>query len=258
MTEDLEVVVVTQNDPFYVPVLLEKFFEELDDRVTVSRVVCLSPFNESLPELLSRTYRLFGPRGFLLHSFSYLVRRTLDSVNAGRHSVRKISESRGVPVDYVESVNSEGFIRQVESDEIDIILSASVPEIFNEELLSAPAWGCLNIHTADLPKYRGMMPTFWALYHGETELGVTVHEMVEDIDAGRIAAQATFDVTDLESLHQVILRGKRIGGRLAAKTLSEIVSGNVTLEEMTGKGSYFSFPTAADRKELQSRGWRTR
>ena len=34
--------------------------------------------------------------------------------------------------------------------------------------------GCLNLHTALLPKYRGLMPTFWVLKNNETHTGVSV------------------------------------------------------------------------------------
>lgn len=258
MSKEIKVIVVTQDDPFYIPVLLKEFFDELDEEVSISRIVCLDPFNESFSDLLIRMYRLFGLRGFLIQGFSYVSRLVLDAVGVGQYSVDSVAEAHRVPVDHIESVNTQEFVQQVESEDIDVILSASAPEIFEETILSAPNWGCLNIHTAKLPKYKGMMPTFWALFHGESELGVTVHEMVEDLDAGRIAEQTTFEVMDLESLHEVILRGKRVGGRLAAKTLSKVGTGDVSLNNMTGEESYFSFPTVEERKQLQSKGWRMR
>jgi methionyl-tRNA formyltransferase len=258
MSTKLNVLVVTQDDPFYVPLLLKKFFEELDEDVTVSRIVCLDPFNESFPELVARTYRLFGAGGFLRHGVAYVIRSFFDTIGVRRCSVDGIAESYNIPVDHVQSVNRPEFVNGIQQEGVDVVLSVSAPEIFDESLLSAPNWGCLNVHTAELPKYRGMMPTFWALYHGETEVGVTIHEMVEELDAGRVAAQTTFDVTDLKSLHEVICRGKQVGGELAAETLARIARDEISLSEMTGSGSYHSFPTVKERRELESRGWRMR
>lgn len=42
---------------------------------------------------------------------------------------------------------------------MDVVLSAAALEIFESNVLKTPEW-CVNVHTADLPKYRGMLPTF--------------------------------------------------------------------------------------------------
>jgi methionyl-tRNA formyltransferase len=155
-----------------------------------------------------------------------------------------------------DTVNDETFVERVEEEEIDVILSVSAPEIFAPSVLSAPKWGCLNVHTAKLPKYRGMLPTFWALYHGDDEIGVTIHTMEEEIDQGQIAKQSTFPVDPVDTLDDVIKRGKRERGRLAYQTLNTLAGGGLQLRPMEGEGSYFSFPSAEERRELQRRGRR--
>lgn len=52
----------------------------------------------------------------------------------------------------------------------------------------------LNIHNSFLPKYRGMNPINWALENQEESHGVTIHEIIESIDAGRIYAQVKFPI----------------------------------------------------------------
>jgi methionyl-tRNA formyltransferase len=52
--------------------------------------------------------------------------------------------------------------------------------------------GCITLHTGKAPEYRGAAPAFWELYNGETDIGVTVHEVTADLDAGRILAQESF------------------------------------------------------------------
>jgi len=48
----------------------------------------------------------------------------------------------------------------------DVIFSVSAPQILKKNLIKLPNWGCINVHTAKLPEYRGMVPNFWAMYHG--------------------------------------------------------------------------------------------
>ena len=54
----------------------------------------------------------------------------------------------------------------------------------------------LNIHSGRLPKYRGMMPTFWQLLAGEREATITVHEMVPRLDAGAVLGKVEFPLRE--------------------------------------------------------------
>jgi methionyl-tRNA formyltransferase len=49
-----------------------------------------------------------------------------------------------------------------------------------------PRFGCLNVHTSLLPKYRGAAPIQWAIADGETETGVTIMKMDAGLDTGPV------------------------------------------------------------------------
>lgn len=252
----MRVFVVTQDDPFYLPIFFRHLLRHTSAEVSIERIFCLAPFDESLAELMGRMYRLYGPVHFVRRGVSFVTRKASDTLGVGTYSVATVAEGHGIPVEEVDTVNDSSFTGGVEEEGIDVILSVSAPEIFGPSLLTAPRWGCLNVHTAKLPKYRGMLPTFWALYHGDEEIGVTVHTMEEEIDQGQIAKQTTFPVTPSDTLDDVIQRGKQEGGRLAAQTLNALARGKLELRPMEGEGSYFSFPSAEERRELQRRGRR--
>lgn len=250
----VRVTIVTQDDPFYVPVFFESFFSHLPDAVEVTSVVELPSFDESLPDLVRRMFGFYGPVGFLQRGIEFATRRVLDKAGVEQYSVESVIAEYNVPLDRRETVNSPEFVERIRNHDVDVLLSVSAPEIFESELLNAPNWGCLNVHTADLPKYRGMMPTFWALYHGEEEIGVTVHTMVEEIDRGQAVRKTTFPVSDDDTLDDVIERGKQIGGRLAVQSLTDVHEGTASLSPIEGEESYFSFPTPEERREFQRRG----
>lgn len=246
------VAIVTQDDPFYVPRFFESLFEALPEDVTVEFVVLLRPFDERTIDLARRMYRLYGPVDFVRLGLRYAYRRAVDAIGLADYSVRRVATRYDVPVEERETVNDADVCDRL--SEIDVLLSVAAPEILDEDVLSAPNWGCLNVHTARLPEYRGMLPTFWALYHGDEEIGITVHTMTEEIDSGEILRQETFDVDSEDSLHDVITRGKDLGGQLAAEALGDVAAGTATTAPMTGEGSYFSFPTAEQARELRRRG----
>lgn len=249
----LSVTVVTQDDPFYVPRFFERFFEESPDEVTVERVVVLPSFNESFPDLVSRMYRFYGPLNFVRRGLSFAFRTALDTVGRGSFSVERVARAHGIETEYRETVNDESFLDHAST--VDVVLSVSAPELFDDELLDAPQWGCLNVHTARLPEYRGMMPTFWALYHGDDEVGVTVHTMTSELDRGEAVIRRSFPVHDDDTLDNVIIRGKVEGSEAAVEALEAVENGTVESDPIDGEGSYFSFPTRDERREFQRRGW---
>jgi len=246
------VVVVTQDDPFYMPSFFETFFDEVPSNVTIESVVLLRPFDESKFELAHRLYDFYGLGNFLKLASLYATRKLRDELGQAVFSVERLAKQKGVSTEHRETVNDPAFAERIEN--VDVVLSVASPEIFDSVILRAPEWGCVNVHTADLPDYRGMMPTFWALYHGEDEIGVTVHTMTEEIDRGKIVRKATFPVDEDDTLSDVITRGKETGGVLAAQALSDIASEDVSMTTIDGDGAYYSFPTARERQELTNRG----
>lgn len=249
----LRVAVVTQDEPFYIPHFFRHFFDTLPENVFVDSVAILSPTGGTLFDAARRAYTLFGPKQFVVRGGSYVARSVRDQLGVGEYSVDSVCRHHGVPTVEVDSVNTDSFVDRVSSGDIDALLSVAAPEIFSEDLLEAPAWGCVNVHTSELPKYRGMMPTFWAMYHGETEVGVTVHTMTPEIDQGEIVSQTTFDIGG-KSLDQVITEGKVVGGREAAKSLGAIADDDYDLQPMEGEESYYSFPSIRDREEFRALG----
>ena len=102
-----------------------------------------------------------------------------------------------------------------------------------------------------------MMPNFWQLYHGERRVGITVHEINEEIDDGRIILQKEVDVVPDESLASLMSRTKRIGAHLVIESIDMLEAGSVRYRRNpAGEGSYYSFPTPADAKEFRRRGGR--
>ncbi len=250
----IKIAVVTQDEPFFMPEFFSVFLPALPDGVELTDITLLQTMDDSLPELVWRAYTLFGPVNVVRYGIEYCRRSLLDAVGHATYSVETLARQHGVTVEHRETVNCRSYRERVA--DVDVVLSVSSPEIFEAELLSAPAWGCINVHTSKLPQYRGMMPTFWAMYHEDEEFGVTVHTMVEEVDAGKILAQTTEPIPDDASLPAVIKHGKRTGGRLAIDVLKDIRDETVTQRPMDGEGSYFSFPTVEERKQFQRRGGR--
>jgi len=171
--------------------------------------------------------------------------------------VEHICKYYNVHVIKCSNINDNETIEWLRGRDLDLVVSVAAPQIFKAVVLGIPKRGCINIHNSKLPKYRGMLPSFWVLYHNEQSSAVTIHTMDLDIDRGKILLQREFEVKVDESVDQVIKRSKALGALCLIEVLKGIKEGTVEYKEADQtEASYFSFPTAEDVKEFRCMGKR--
>ena len=86
-------------------------------------------------------------------------------------------------------------------------------------LLAGPMW--LNVHPSLLPRWRGAAPVERAIMAGDAETGVTIHETVEALDAGPIAAVEAFPIGDDDDAGVVYARAAEVAARLLDSVLAD-------------------------------------
>lgn len=104
-------------------------------------------------------------------------------------SVERVARRNGIPAITPDNPNTPELIRRVADCRPDFLFSFYYRAMLGEALLRVPARGAFNLHGSLLPKYRGRVPVNWAILHGETETGVSLHRMVAKPDAGAIVAR---------------------------------------------------------------------
>jgi methionyl-tRNA formyltransferase len=104
-------------------------------------------------------------------------------------SLVKISQENGLNTLIGMRLSDPMVINQIKSINPEIIFCLGGTQIVPEDILRVPTLGCLNIHPALLPKYRGRYSTVQALFNGEKYTGVTLHWMDKGMDTGPIIMQ---------------------------------------------------------------------
>jgi methionyl-tRNA formyltransferase len=87
------------------------------------------------------------------------------------------------------------------------------------------AVGGFNLHPALLPQYAGLNSASWAIYHGETEHGVTIHRMEADVDTGPIVFQERIPIAHNETGLSLSVKCVRTGVRLMLR-LADVAARN--------------------------------
>ena len=248
----LRTLVITEDDPLYVVRFFEVFFAEVPrDKIELVGITVSKAFHEPITKTAKRIWRFYGTVDFLRLLPRYIAAKLFGT------SIGKLAARYGVPIVPAVSVNGEAYLARARELKPDVIVSVAAPELFKKPLLSIPRYGCINIHSGRLPKYRGMMPTFWQLKNGEKHVTVTIHEMVERLDAGGIIATLEFPLRERDSLNRVITGTKREGARLMLKVLTSIDGAAPTTTQLDmSESSYFTFPQPADVAAFRARGHR--
>lgn len=155
-------------------------------------------------------------------------------------SVANLATLHGIPVVCPESPNTENFLSQLQLLKPDFIFSFYYRSILSEEVLNTASCGRYNMHGSLLPKYRGRVPVNWAVLHGETQSGATLHEMVLKPDAGAIVGQMAVPILPNDTAADVFSKVLVAAEIVLDNTLPAIVNGTVTRQTMDiTQGSYF-------------------
>ena len=248
----MRVLFITEDDPLYVIHFFDVFLAEYPaGEIEIVGVTVSRAFHESQIATARRVLRFYGPVGF-----TRLARRVA-AAKLRRRSIERSVLDAGLPLVATESVNAPEYLDRVRSLEPDVIVSVAAPEIFRSELLGVPRLGCVNLHSGRLPRYRGMMPTFWQMVNGEPSVTITVHEMAEELDAGAVLGTRTAPIEPGATLAEMMIAGKREGARLMIEVLRELAAGTAERRPLDmDDASYFSFPERGDALELRRRGHR--
>ena len=94
-----------------------------------------------------------------------------------------------IPFYRVTNINLKEYEEIIRKLNPDVILVCHFQQILKKNIIQIPVKGCINLHPALLPKYRGLSPQHWPIINGDKETGITVHFVNEGIDSGDIIVQ---------------------------------------------------------------------
>lgn len=262
----MNIIFITQEDPFYLPNFFKMFFNNFSiDGVNIKGIVILNTLNKnSLYKLAKQMYYFYGLKDFIKMGISYSYKKVMNflyikkiksSKEGNFYSIRHIAEAYGIKVMYVNNVNNYNFLEHLKKMKIDLIISVAASQKFYNELLNLPTWGCINIHSSPLPKYRGMMPNFWVLYNKEEETAVTIFKMNENLDDGEIILQKKVKIVNNETLDSLIIKTKKLSVKMLIEVIRRIKESTIMLKPNDrSKASYYSFPTKEQVRKFRIMG----
>jgi methionyl-tRNA formyltransferase len=151
-------------------------------------------------------------------------------------SVKEVAQRENLPVLQPERARDENFIKQLTALQPELIAVAAYGQILPKAILELPRFGCLNVHTSLLPKYRGAAPIQHAILNGDSETGVTIMKMDAGLDTGDILAQERTPINAKDNSQTLNDRLAEIGANLLVRTIPDFISGEIQPRPQPAEG----------------------
>ena len=155
----------------------------------------------------------------------------------------RAAEASGTPLEVLESIDE--LSRQ--NRDFDLIVTACFPRRVPPSVLARARMSSLNVHPSLLPAYRGPSPLFWQLRAGEATVGVSVHRLSDELDAGDVVAAEALALAPRMSAKEIHRAVVQAGAALLTRTLQHedwcALPGSA---QDPAKASYYSWPAAED------------
>lgn len=260
MKNKIPIIVLTQEDYFFIPSNIEK----LSKIANIKEIVVLNT-QGALVNKTKQFINWFGIFQVGKMALKVYYRRILNILDPlfgfkilnGKGSVKLMAKKMNIPLRTETKINGDDFFKHIQQYDIKLMVSYSCPVVIKERLLNYPKYGVINVHGSYLPAYQGLLPSFWHLRFSEKYAGATVHYMSQKIDDGDIILQDKVDISKCKSMFDVMKLTKLKGGELMVNAITQIENNTVQIKpNNTKEGHYYSWPKDEDVNEFKKKGYR--
>lgn len=255
-SDQMRVFILTLHNQIYTTIVLRELVAAKHDIVGIGSSTAFRPGKSLLPRA-KKTIAYSGFRYFFLRLLEQFHNQYLQLKSPYFCSVSKFARLNSIPIYFTVNVNAPSFIRTVALLQPDIVISLYFDQIIRRELITLPRYGCINVHRALLPKYRGPNSAFWQLAQAEKRSGLTIHYVDEGTDTGDIISQQDYEITPEETHHSLCLKSAQVCTKLLPGVLKEIENGRpLRMPQLDSEATSFPFPTREATKAFLKQGRR--
>ncbi len=149
--------------------------------------------------------------------------------------VKQLALDRQIPVFTPDTLRDPSVLQELEALAPDVICVAAYGAILPREVLAIPSFGCLNVHTSLLPRWRGAAPMQRAILEHDEAAGVCIMRMEEGLDTGPYCMRVEVPLDDLY-LSDLEARLASEGAKALVEALENVESGTAVWHEQEATG----------------------
>jgi methionyl-tRNA formyltransferase len=154
--------------------------------------------------------------------------------------VKVVAGKLGLPVLQPLKARDAGFVSELRELNPDLMVVVAYGQILPQAILDLPKFGCINVHTSLLPKYRGAAPIQRAIADGEAETGVTIMKMDSGLDTGPVLSMGRTPILPADDSQILHDRLAQLGAGLLVETIPGFIAGKITPQPQPAEGASYA------------------
>ena len=154
--------------------------------------------------------------------------------------VKVIAQAQSIPVAQPRTLKDDDFKERIIGLDADVGVVFAYGKLIPEWLLDAPKHGIINIHPSLLPRWRGAAPIQRPIMEGDKVTGVTIMQMVMELDAGDILLQQQLPIEPDDTAGTLSQKLADIAAELVVEALDKMKDGTVVRVSQDEAGATYA------------------
>lgn len=145
--------------------------------------------------------------------------------------IKSLALESGIPIVQPASFKNEADFKQLAAFNSDLIVVVAYGMILPQSVLDLPKYGCINVHGSLLPRWRGAAPIQRALMAGDKKTGVTIMQLVRQLDAGDMLRKEEYVIESNDTASDLHNKLSELGAVGLSKVLEQLEAGGLQPEK---------------------------
>ena len=150
--------------------------------------------------------------------------------------VKNLALANNIKVYQPNSLRTDEAFQIIDNEQPDVIVVVAYGKILPKNILDISKYGCVNVHASLLPKLRGASPIQSEILNGDEETGISIIEMLKEMDAGDILYKKKIQIKKYETAEELFDRMSWLGQEALKVVLDKIVQNEEIVKEKQDEG----------------------
>jgi len=249
--KDMNIAIIT-NGNLFCTITLNKLMKIYSKDIKCIFITKKMPGNKNNFKEIINILKSSGPYYFMFKILYNFIIPPLRKIFRKNTIIQDYSKLYNIPFHFTFNINNAKSVKEIELIKPDLIISVGATQKFEQKILKIPRIMLINVHYSLLPRHKGLSPYFWQLLDDDSEVGITIHKINQELDCGQVLLQKKIKIEKNTSSLGLAINLAHLASGALIESIEQIKLKKVILIPQTLQGgSYHSHPTIREIRKLK-------